>query len=150
METAADAITKQLTQRFPDVPLTFPPACFVTMGGEFLWFDAARRRLRVRFPVKPEFANPMGFMQGGLIVGAIDNTVGPLTFLVAPPSVTTQMNTSYIRPITPDLTHFEVEAVVTEQTRRLLFVDAVVYAGDKQLAQARASCTVMEPPATGA
>ncbi|UTA48631.1 PaaI family thioesterase [Simiduia sp. 21SJ11W-1] len=133
-----------LQQRFPGAPLTFPPQCFVTMGGEFLEFDERAKRLRVRFPVKAEFQNPMGYMQGGLIVGAIDNTVGPLTFLVAPPSVTTQMNTSYIRPITPELSHFEVEAVVTEQTRRQIFVDAVVYSGDKQLAQARASCTVME------
>lgn len=145
MEQTAEAINQLLKARFPGAGLTFPPACFTTMGGEFLTFDAAAKRLRVRFPVRPEFANPMGYMQGGLIVGAIDNTVGPLTFLVAPPSVTTQMNTSYIRPITPDLSHFEVEAVLTEQTRRLLFVDAVVYAGSKQLAQARASCTVMAP-----
>jgi acyl-coenzyme A thioesterase PaaI-like protein len=145
MEQTAEAITQLLKARFPGAPLTFPPACFTTMGGEFLVFDAAAKRLRVRFPVRPEFANPMGYMQGGLIVGAIDNTVGPLTFLLAPPSVTTQMNTSYIRPITPDLSHFEVEAVLTEQTRRLLFVDAVVYAGAKQLAQARASCTLMAP-----
>lgn len=149
MEHSAEAILARLKQRFPGVPLNFPPPCFTTMGGEFLVFDAQAKRLRVRFPVKGEFENPMGYMQGGLIVGAIDNTVGPLTFLVAPPSVTTQMNTTYIRPITPDLSHFEVEAVVTEQTRRLLFVDAVVYAGEKQLAQARASCMVMEQ-ATGA
>lgn len=138
------AISQQLSDRFPGAPLTFPPACFVSMGGEFLFFDAKEKRLRARFPVKPEFANPMGYMQGGLIVGAIDNTVGPLTFLVAPPSVTTQLNTSYIRPITADLGYFEIEAVVTEQTRRLLFVDAVVYAANKQLAHARASCMVID------
>jgi len=146
MPGPVDVITAQLKARFPDLPLQFPPACFMTMGGEFLHFDPEAKRLRVRFPVKPEFANPMGYMQGGLIVGAIDNTIGPLTFLVAQPSVTTQLNTSYIRPITPDLTHFEVEAVITEQTRRLVFIDAVVYAGDKQLAHARASSTVMERP----
>lgn len=146
MHNPVDAITKQLQTRFPGLPLQFPPACFVTMGGEFLFFDAVAKRLRVRFPVKPEFANPMGYMQGGLIVGAIDNTIGPLTFLVAPPSVTTQLNTTYIRPVTPDLSHFEVEAVITEQTQRWVFIDAVVYAGDKQLALARASSTVRQRP----
>lgn len=143
---STDQITPLLRARNTGVNLQFPPACFITMGGEFLQFDVDAKRLRVRFPVKPEFANPMGYMQGGLIVGAIDNTIGPLTFLVAPPSVTTQLNTTYIRPITPDLTFFEVEAVVTEQTRKQIFVDAVVRSGEKQLALARASCSVIELP----
>lgn len=139
-----ELITQQLQARFPGAPLQLPPPCFLTMGGEFIAFDPKAKRLRTRFPFKPEFTNPMGYMQGGLIVGAIDNTIGPLSFLVAPPSVTTQLNTSYIRPITSELSYFEIEAVVTEQTRRLIFMDAVVWAGDKQLAQARASCTVMD------
>lgn len=139
-----DQIFQQLQARFEGAPLQLPPPCFLTMGGEFLSFDAKAKRLRTRFPFKPEFTNPLGYMQGGLIVGAIDNTIGPLSFLVAPPSVTNQLNTHYIRPITAALSHFEVEAVVTEQTRRLLFIDATVWAGSKQLAQARASCSIIE------
>lgn len=142
-QSASDAIFDLLKARHPGAPLQLPPPCFVTMGGQFLTFDAEARRLRTRFPVKVEFQNPMGFMQGGLIVGAIDNTIGPLTFLVAPPSVTTQMNTSYIRPITPELSHIEVEAVVTEMTRKLLFAEAVVWADGKQLVRAQASCQVL-------
>lgn len=142
-QSASDAIFELLQARHPGAPLQLPPPCFIAMAGEFLHFDAEARRLRTRFPVQPAFQNPMGYMQGGLIVGAIDNTIGPLTFLVAPPSVTTQLNTSYIRPITPDLTYFDVDAVITEMTRKLLFAEAVVWANGKQLVRAQASCQVI-------
>ena len=62
-----------------------------------------------------------------MIVAAIDNTLGPLSFLVALPSVTTQLNTSYIRPVTAQVVHIIITGRVLERTRR-----PVVYDGGGQ------------------
>ena len=61
-----------------------------------------------------------------MIVAAIDNTIGPLSYLVAPPSVTTQLNVSYIRPVTHADEYLTVTGMVDEQTRRYLFLKAEV------------------------
>ena len=82
-------------------------------------------------------------MQNGYIVAAGDNTLGPLSWLAAPPSVTSQLNTSYIRPVTPDNAYIVVAGRVTELTRRLLFLEAkVTNAADKLVAISQATCTI--------
>jgi len=35
-------------------------------------------------------------MQGGMIAAAVDNTIGPLSFLVAAPNVTRRLEMKYI------------------------------------------------------
>lgn len=128
----------------PGAPLQIPPNCFVEMGGEFLEFDEPGRILRVRFPVQVRWQNPTGAMQGGLIAAVIDNTIGPLSYLVAPPSVTTQMNVTFIRPVLPDCAHVEVVGEVYEQTRSQLHMRAQVRSPQgKLLATATASSVIV-------
>src|SRR5690606_535888 len=62
------------------VPLEIPPRIFHLLGGHFTAFDADAASLSARFPVKQDYRNPLGFMQGGMIIAAIDNTMGPLCF----------------------------------------------------------------------
>lgn len=119
--------------------MQLPPPCFVEMQGEFIHFDADTATLVARFPVQQRYENPMRFMQGGFLAAALDNTIGPLSFLVAPPSVTSSFNVSYLRPITPEMAHFTVEATVTERTRRnLYFVGKALSPDGKTLAIANA------------
>lgn len=125
--------------------VSVPPKCFVDMEGEFVDFDEADKRLAARFPARERYHNPLFTMQGGLIVAAIDNTIGPLSWLVAPPSVTTQMNTSYIRPVTRDDTHILVEGVADEITRRQIFLSArVTNPAGKLVAVCHATCAVIQ------
>jgi len=52
------------------------------MEGEFI--DLVEGiSLTARFPNKDRYMNPMGFMQGGIITAAIDNTVSPLSYMLA-------------------------------------------------------------------
>lgn len=127
-----DEIFARMRATLPD-NLLLPPPIFTDMGGEFLAFDADAKTIRVRFPVYERYGNPLGMMQGGMIAAAIDSTVGPLSYLVAPPSVTTQMNLSYIRPVAPGMPHIEVTGRVTEQTRRYLFMEARAFSPDDRL-----------------
>lgn len=143
--SVTERVMAQLTARMPPgMPLELPPKIFVDMEGEMLEYIEGKS-LRVRFPVRERYQNPLGYMQGGMITAAIDCTVGPLSYLVAPPSVTLQLQTSYIRPITRDEPYIEVEGVVIELTRRQIFMTAHVYtSAGKLAATAHTSCMLLE------
>jgi acyl-coenzyme A thioesterase PaaI-like protein len=100
--------------------------------------------LVIRFPVQEAFQNPMGVMQGGMIAAAVDNAIGPLSYLAAPPSVTSQLTMTYLAPVTPDLPHLDVEARLVARAGRQLVFDATVRAPDgRELAIGRASQTIV-------
>ena len=59
---------------------------------------------------------------GGMVAAAVDNTLGPLSVLVAPPNVTHRLEMTYSRPVTLDIGHVIVRArLIERQGRRLLF-----------------------------
>ena len=62
--------------------INFPPPVFDTMKGEVVSYDSENEILTNKFPVLHEYLNPYGYMQGGIISAAIDNTIGPLSLLV--------------------------------------------------------------------
>ncbi|MCA1798034.1 MAG: PaaI family thioesterase [Xanthomonadaceae bacterium] len=130
-----DELNQQLLARLSDaaaqapVPLEIPPRIFSYLGGHFTAFDEAASTLTARFPVRAEYRNPIGFMQGGMLVAAIDNTMGPLCFLCGFLGVSTQINTTYVRPVTPEEEWVEVEARIVERTQTLAQVHAVARNG---------------------
>jgi acyl-coenzyme A thioesterase PaaI-like protein len=62
--------------------MELPPKVFVDMDGEFIDFVEGES-LTVRFPNKERYMNPLGFMQGGIIVAAMDNAIAPLSYMLA-------------------------------------------------------------------
>lgn len=103
-----------------------PPPIFKTMGGEFISFDPKIGVIKTKFPVLYKFLNPFGSMQGGMVAAAVDNTFGPLSMLVAPPSVTRRIEMKYSRPVTPDLQYITVEAKLISRDDRMLTFHADV------------------------
>jgi acyl-coenzyme A thioesterase PaaI-like protein len=102
------------------------------------------KSLTVRFPVKEAYQNPMGYMQGGMIAAAVDNVIGPLSFMVAPPSVTKTLEMSYLRPIPPSLDAIIVTAHLAGQEERDLIFKATVRRGeDTTLAAATARNVIL-------
>lgn len=106
--------------------LLMPPPVFVAMRGEFIGFDQENKILTVRFPVLAEQLNPYGSMQGGMVAAAIDNTLGPLSMLVAPANFTRRLELKYRRPVTPGLGYITVTGKFIEQKKRQLFFRASV------------------------
>jgi acyl-coenzyme A thioesterase PaaI-like protein len=104
----------------------FPPPIFVAMEGEFLELDLEAGILAARFPVLERYLNPYGTMQGGMVAAAVDNTLGPLSVLVAPPNVTRRLEMKYSRPATLDMGRIVVKARLLERTKRWLFFEAEV------------------------
>ena len=69
---AGDAINTRLQSMTPaGSGLQIPPACLLDMQGEPLEYEEGVS-LSVRFPVLPRYANPLGHMQGGYIVAALE------------------------------------------------------------------------------
>lgn len=116
-----------------------PPPSFLLMEGEFVEFDLEAGWLVTRFPVHEHYLNPYGAMQGGLVAAAVDNTLGPLSMLVAPPNVTRRLEMKYSRAIKLETGCIEVRAEVLSREGRWLDLKADVrtLAGDL-LARAKA------------
>ncbi len=123
-------ILEQLSQQAPqNGGLKLPPPVALLMEVEFVSYEEGRAMTN-RFPVKEMYQNPAGHMQGGMIAAAIDNTLGPLSFLLAPYSTTTHLNLTYIRPVTPEMSHILVTARLVERTRNQLHLSATVTSED--------------------
>ena len=123
-DAVMDALSNRLGERMDEY--VFPPPVFVAMQGEFLEFDLDDGSLTARFPVLGDYLNPFGTMQGGVVAAAVDNTLGPLSVLVAPRNVTRRLEVTYSRPITPDLGHIIVVGKLLERAGRRLFFKADV------------------------
>jgi len=123
-----------------------PPPAFVSMGGEFVALDLEAGVLVARFPILPRQLNPYGMMQGGIVAAAVDNTLGPLSLLLAPPNVTRRLEMTYSHPVRPDMGHVLVEArCVGREGRRLTFRADVRSPDGQRLARAKAVHWVIDP-----
>ncbi|WP_420454517.1 PaaI family thioesterase [Rubrivirga sp.] len=135
--------------------LRLPPPVLEEMEAEIRDYrpaggDGVGAAMVAWFPVLERYQNPMGLMQGGMVAAAVDNVVGPLSYLVAPPSVTAQLTMTYLAPVTPDLDHVEVEARLVARSGRQLVFDATVSAPDgRALAVARSTNTIVRKGAGG-
>lgn len=129
---------QRMSEMMASGQLQLPPPIFTDMAGEFVDMDLEAKTLTARFPVQERYQNPMGYMQGGMIAAAIDNTIGPLSFMVAASNVTKSMEVTYIRPIPASVTEITVVATFKSQAdRELIFVADVLRGDGTKLAQAR-------------
>ena len=123
----------------------FPPPVFEIMQGEILTFDIEQGMFKNKFPVLNEYLNPYGNMQGGMIAAAIDNTIGPLSMLVAKPNFTRYMQIKYGKVIAPELNYIYVTAKLIEQKKRQLFFEAVVESSQgERLASAKSTNWIID------
>jgi acyl-coenzyme A thioesterase PaaI-like protein len=117
-----------------------PPPVFTQMQGEFVEFSQGDKYLFSRFPVLERYCNPYGTMQGGMIAAAIDNTFGPLSMLVASPSVTRRLEITYSRVIKPELGFIVVQAYFDgEEGQKIRFKARVRDPDGNLLVRARAT-----------
>jgi acyl-coenzyme A thioesterase PaaI-like protein len=99
-----------------------PPPIFASMQCDIVAYQAEAKSLTARMPLLREWLNPFSTMQGGMIMAAVDNAVGPLSMLVSTPSWTRTMESKYLKPIRYGLDFIYVTAVLVEEKRgRLIF-----------------------------
>ena len=123
----------------------FPPPVFTSLEGEFLSLDLENGSLEARFPVLGRYLNPYGTLQGGMVAAAIDNTLGPLSVLVARPNVTRRLEMTYSMPVIPEMEQIIVKASFLERKERFLYFKAFVRSPEgKRLARAKATHWIID------
>lgn len=126
------------------VGMELPPKVFLNMQGEFIEFVEGQR-LVARYPNLERYANPFGFMQGGIIVAAMDNTVSPLSYMVAPPNITSGIEAIFKRPIKGADPFIDVIATVVNRSDSSISLQAeVLNARGKRAAMGIAKCTFIK------
>jgi uncharacterized protein (TIGR00369 family) len=115
------------------------------MGWRLIDMDAEAGTMEVGFDGKPEFRNPAGFIQGGILAAMMDDVMGPC-FVVhvqgrAFPS-TIDLHTHYLRPVS--VGPVSVKARVVKTGRSIAFLEAELFdAGGKLSARATASAALV-------
>ena len=123
----------------------FPPPVFVDMQGEFVEFALESGSLTTRFPILNRYLNPYGSMQGGMVAAAVDNTLGPLSVVVAPVNVTRTLEMKYSQPVMPEMGFILVKAELVERDDPKLFFKATVRSPSGQrLAKCKAVHWIVE------
>ena len=105
---------------------TLLPPIFTMMACEVIEYNEVEKSLTVKIPINTQWLNPYGTMQGGMIDTAIDNAVGSLSMLVAPPNMTRTIETKLLKAIGLDVEYIYVTAHLVEQKKRRLTFEAKV------------------------
>ena len=114
------------------------------MEGEFINF-VENQSLAIRFPNKERYMNPLGFMQGGMIVAAIDNTISPLSYTLGIPNITKEISTQFKRPVYKTDSYIDVIATILSTTSENIVLEADVRnEKGKQVATGLATCVFIK------
>ncbi len=116
--------TEVLGEKIKDYNL--PPPSFEIMQCEIVKYNEDKKLIIIKIPTLESWLNPFGTMQGGIIMGAVDNAVGPLSLLVAPMSMTRNIESKLIKPITMDVEFIYVTATLFEQKKKRLIFDVII------------------------
>ena len=134
---------EEFHRKYPGVQI--PPPCFLDAGSKIIAHEP-NRSLTVRFPVFEKHANPVGFLQGGVLCSLFDNVFGPLSFsTLRKPCVSIDMNVNFIRAVKPG-EFVTIRAEFASRTKKLLQMTAEARnEKDKIVATATSSLMVYEP-----
>jgi uncharacterized protein (TIGR00369 family) len=95
------------------------PPCARLLGWHLMAHDAERGWLRVGFDGKPEFCNPAGFIQGGILTAMLDDTMGPAAVLASGGKLytsTIDLHVSFLAPARPGPLYGEAKVIQLGKT----------------------------------
>src|SRR4051794_26982569 len=102
--------------------------------------------IRIGFEGKPDFCNPAGFVQGGILSAMLDDTMGPAVFVMTEGKLytaTITMTVNFLAPAKPG--KLIGEATVTQLGRTIAFVEGrLMSVGGTVLATATTSARLVE------
>ena len=119
------------------------------LDAQFENHDPAAGVLRVSYATRPEYANPAGVVNGGIVSAMLDDTMGQLVVAQtggAKLPVSTDLHTSFLRgvPIGP---RCMVEARMERMGRSVAFTSAVALNENGEvLAKAIHTALLIDPP----
>lgn len=111
-----------------------PPPSARLLGWHLLDARPEEGWIKVGFEGKPEFCNPAGFVQGGLLSAMLDDTMGPAGFIMTGGkfyTTTISLTVNFLSPAKPG--PLTVEAKVTQLGKTIAFVEGKLTAEDGTL-----------------
>jgi uncharacterized protein (TIGR00369 family) len=113
--------------------LKMPPSAAL-LGWRLKDLNVAEKTITVGYEAKPEFLNPVGNVQGGILAAMLDETLGAVVLAVTNGEFTTatvDLHVSYIRPVKPG--PISVVAQITNMGKQLAFMEGKLFSGDGKL-----------------
>ena len=94
------------------------------LGWRLIDLKAEEGIIKVGFEGKPDFCNPAGFIQGGMLSAMLDDTMGPAAFIMSGGKLftpTISMTVNFIAP--GKVGAFVCEAKVVQMGKTVVFVE---------------------------
>ena len=122
------------------------PPCSKLLGWRPLDARPQEGWIRIGFDGKPEFCNPAGLIQGGILSAMLDDTMGPAVFVKTEGrlyTATISMNISFLAPA--EIGPIFGEATVVQLGRTIVFTSGkLMNEAGRLLATATASARLVE------
>jgi uncharacterized protein (TIGR00369 family) len=122
--------------------MKMPPVAAL-LGWKLIDINVAEKWIKLSFDAKPEFLNPMGNIQGGILAAMLDDTMGPLVVATTNGESfgpTIDLNVSFIRPVKPG--PITATAQITGMGTRVAFMEGKLFDANERLC-ARATATAL-------
>jgi uncharacterized protein (TIGR00369 family) len=110
--------------------LTAPPSSKL-LGWHLIDARPAEGWIRIGFDGKPDFCNPAGFVQGGILSAMLDDTMGPAVFVMTEGRLftsTISLTVNFLNPAKPG--PIVGEARVTQLGKTIAFVEGKLTTAD--------------------
>jgi uncharacterized protein (TIGR00369 family) len=133
-------------QTFHDAGITSISKCSMTLGFQLLELDVKAGTARVEFDGKPDFANPTGYIQGGMLSAMLDDVMGMIGMLkVGPKSMasTIDLHVHFLRPVRQG--KIEVAARISNKGPTVMFAEADLF-DCRGKVSAKATCALAITP----
>jgi uncharacterized protein (TIGR00369 family) len=125
--------------------LAAPPSAKL-LGWHLIDARPAEGWIRIGFDGRPDFCNPAGFVQGGILSAMLDDTMGPAVFVMTDGkryTATITMTVNFLAPARPG--PIVGEATVTQLGKTIAFAEGKLMAdGGTLLATATASARLVD------
>ena len=111
-----------------------PPPVAKLLGWRVLDARPQEGWLKLGFEGKPEFLNPAGFVQGGILSAMLDDTMGPAVLVMTEGksyTTTVSLTVNFLSPARPG--PIIAEAKVTQLGKSIAFVEGKLMAEDGTL-----------------
>jgi len=107
--------------------LKMPPTAAL-LGWRLIELNIEEEWINVGYDAKPEFLNPAGNVQGGILAAMLDDAMGPIVVAVTNAEAiapTIDLNVSFIRPVKPG--PISVMAQITNMRKQVVFLEGKLF-----------------------
>ncbi|MEN8122012.1 MAG: PaaI family thioesterase [Bacteroidota bacterium] len=113
--------------------ITIPPLSSIDMESEILEYKTGES-LKVSFPIKEKYNNPMNVTLGGYFSVFFDLTFGPFSFMeIQGPTTSLDLNVSFIKPVAPADKNIIIEAKIVSKSKTFINFEGKAFKEDGTL-----------------